>query len=295
MDSKVRVLLSQIFIKIFSKAMYISDERYNLTLYRLRTGLRANIRNPKSFNENILARKVFGDECDLAAYTDKFEVRKYVSEMIGDKYLVRNLGVWEEPKEIKFDELPQKFVLKATHGSGWNVIVKDKESIDVQKICNKLSQMLKKNYYYMSREKNYKNITPRVVCEEYLEPVGNRGLVDFKVFCFDGISKFYSISYEREGKSYYNLFYANGNKINISSKYNEIEDNSISQLKDDILQLAEKLAKRFSFVRVDFYIVDGRIYFSELTFHSGGGIRPIEPREIDLALGAFFTDGGKSL
>lgn len=295
MDSKVRVLFSQLFIKIFSRAKYISDEKYNLILYRLRTGLCADIRNPKSFNENILARKVFDNEYDLAVYTDKFEVRNYVSKVIGNKYLVHNFGIWEKPEDIEFDNLPQKFVLKATHGSGWNVLVKDKDSMDIQESCNKLNRMLNKNYYYMSREKNYKNILPRVVCEEYLEARDKRGLVDFKVFCFGGISKFFSVSYEQAGQTFYNLFYANGNKISINSKYNEIEGDEICQIKDEVLQLAEKLAKRFDFVRVDFYIVDGHIYFSELTFHSGGGIRPIEPREIDLELGTFFTNGGNEL
>lgn len=288
MDSKVNVLLSQVFIKLCGKAAWINDELYNHILYTLRTGKFANIKNPRTFNEHILARKIFADERELAYYTDKFAVRKYVADTIGEKYLVENYGVWESVDKMDTDSLPDQFILKATHGSGWNVLVKNKNQVDWEKVKNKLSAALKSNYYYKSRERNYKDIQPRIVCEKLLTPADARGVVDFKVFCFHGTGHFFYLAYEQDGRQYYNFYLINGQKLQLKSRYAPITDKNLPGRIDEILPLAEKLAAPFEFVRVDFYLCDREIKFSELTFHSGGGIQPIEPADVDLMLGKFF-------
>lgn len=290
MDSKINVLFSQLFIKLFSKAEGISDESYNRILYALRTGKRANIKNPQTLNENILSRKIYADEDWLTQYTDKYEVRKYVESVIGSKFLVENYGVWDSADKIDPCSLPNCFVLKATHGSGWNVVVKDKAAMDWKKIKKRLSAALKSNYYYKSRERNYKNIQPRILCEKLLTPKDTRGLVDFKVFCFHGKGKFFSVAYQVDGRPYYGLYLVDGQKIENKNRYCDIESNDIPNRILDILPLAEKLAAPFEFVRVDFYLCDEELFFSELTFHSGGGIVPIEPVSVDKMLGAFFEN-----
>lgn len=154
MIEKFRICITQAFIKTFRKNTRISDRRYNQILYRLRTGKKANLDSPKSFNEHILARKVFLNEDHLAQYTDKYEVRFYVEKTIGSQFLVKNFGVWENPEEIPFDKLPQQYVLKATHGSGWNIVVRDGNKLNPIETVQKLKGFLKENYYTYGREKN---------------------------------------------------------------------------------------------------------------------------------------------
>lgn len=289
MDTKVNVLLSQLFIKGFSKARFLNDEQYNRVLYTLRTGRIANVRSPETFNEHILSRKIFNDESSLTIYTDKYSVRDYVESVIGSNYLVQNFGVWSRCENIDFDTLPEKFVLKATHGSGWNILVRNKAEANWNDILKKLNHALRSNYYYKSREKNYRDISPRIVCEELLETKDPRGLIDVKVFCFFGVPRFFAVTYQKNGVTHYGAFLADGSRVDIRSRYAQVNDEDILLRKKDVLTLAEKLAAQFDFVRVDFYLQDEKIKFSELTFHSGGGIRPIEPISIDYMLGKFFS------
>ena len=288
MDSKLNVLSSQMFIKAFAQNEHISDEVYNKVLYTLRTGRIADVRHPKTFNEHVLYRKIFADESGLAVYTDKYTVRDYVRGRVGEEYLVKNYGVWSGVEEINFQELPDSFMLKATHGSGWNVVVKDKDQADWSAIKNKLRSALKSNYYYKSRERNYRDICPRIICEELLTPNDPKGLIDFKLFCFEGAPQFVSVAYIVDGHSHFGLYTSNGEKIVIQSRYLPIDGINIKEKLAELVPVAQKLAEPFPFVRVDFYLCDNRTYFSELTFHSGGGIRPIEPHEVDVMLGSFF-------
>lgn len=176
MIEKFRICITQAFIKLFRKNTRISDRRYNQILYRLRTGKKANLDCPKTFNEHILARKVFANEDNLTQYTDKYEVRSYVEKTIGSRFLVKNFGVWDDPEEISFDKLPRQYVLKATHGSGCNIIVRNGQDVDATKIVPKLKGFLKENYYTYGREKNYRFIKPRIVCEEFIEGASGRSI-----------------------------------------------------------------------------------------------------------------------
>ena len=293
MIEKIRICITQAFIKIFGKNTRISDRQYNQILYRLRTGKIANMDCPKTFNEHILARKVFMNEEDLTQFTDKYEVRVYVEKTIGSQFLVKNFGVWENPEEIPFDKLPQQYVLKATHGSGWNIIVRNGQKIDSKKIVEKLKGFLEKNYYTYGREKNYRLIKPRIVCEEFIEGVSGRSIIDFKVFCFDACAKFYSVTYFENGKQHFNIFDLSDGCLEIKERYEKVNCAYLPSNIDEIINLAQVLAKPFDFVRVDFYIAKQGLFFSELTFHSGGGIRPIKPMEFDYKLGRYFdTIGG---
>lgn len=294
---KIRVLLSQAFIAMFgAHVKLISDQKYNKILYRLRTGKKADLENPKTFNEHILSRKVHLDEYDLSTFTDKYQVREHVRSVIGEDFLVPCIGVWNSVSDIPFNSLPSQYVLKATHGSGWNLIVKD-EVIDFNSRClSKLKKAMRCNYYYKSREKNYFDIKPRIICEQYITTKDPRGIIDFKVFCFYGKPKFFEVSYLKNNKQYQSLFYTDLNRINTKSNACSVELDEIILSKSNLLiRNAEKLSSRFDFVRVDFFISDDKTYFSELTFHSGGGIKPIEPHEIDVKLGTFFNKPGVSI
>ncbi|MGM9667115.1 MAG: ATP-grasp fold amidoligase family protein [Eubacteriales bacterium] len=294
MIDKIRICFTQAFIRIFGKNTRISDRRYNQILYRLRTGRKADIDCPKTFNEHILARKIFMNEDHLTQYTDKYEVRSYVEKTIGSKFLVKNLGVWENPEEIPFDKLPKQYVLKATHGSGWNIIVRNSQTVDAKETVQKLKAFLEKNYYTYGREKNYRSIKPRIVCEEFIEGIQGRSIIDFKVFCFNGCAKFYSVTYFENGKQHFNIFDLSDGRLELKDQYAKVDSACLPSNIDEIINMAEKLAEPFDFVRVDFYIAKQGIYFSELTFHSGGGIRPIKPIEFDYRLGRYFDAIGGS-
>lgn len=284
---KLRVLCTVVFIKLFSCCKWLKDEPYNRILFYLRTGKRADLDNPKTFNEHILARKVRLDEYDLCQYTDKYGVRDYVARTIGEDYLVPSFGVWEKGDQIPVAQLPVPCVLKATHGSGWNVIVKDKQSENVeQKICD-LRKTLDLNYYYKSREKNYRDIPPRIVCEKFIAPQDKRGLIDVKTYCFRGEARFLNICYTEKGKEYSGLFDLNGQSLGAKDDSCRMEVPDVQHISKAV-SLSEQLAKPFDFVRVDFYLADEKIYFSELTFHSGGGIVPVKPDALNLRLGSYF-------
>ena len=280
-----RVLCTMIFIKLFSRCKWLKDEPYNRILFRLRTGKRADLDNPKTFNEHILARKVRLDEYGLCKYTDKYRVREYVDQVIGTEYLVPSLGVWEKGQEILPADLPIPCVLKATHGSGWNAIIQDKQDIE-QKISG-LQKTLCQNYYHKSREKNYRDIPPRIVCEQFICPQDKRGLIDVKTYCFRGEAKFLNICYAENGKEYSGLFSLTGQSLGAQDDSSRMEIPDGKQI-SRVISLCEQLAKPFDFVRVDFYLADEKIYFSELTFHSGGGIVPVKPETLNIQLGSYF-------
>lgn len=294
--NRLRILFSQLFIVFFGKrTRLISDELFNRVLFFLRTGKKANLKNPETFNENVLARKVYCDEYAFACYTDKFEVKKYIEEKIGKEYVVPTLGVWNSIDEIDFSALPESFVLKATHGSGWNVVVKDKKFFNPGTGCKKLQQSMSCNYYHKSREKNYRDIKPRILCEEYVSTKNEKGLVDFKVYCFGGKAGFFEVTYTIDGRMHQTLFYPDFSLVGMENGCEPAEiDLVVRKKKDKLISLAEVLASEFEFVRVDFYIADEKIYFSELTFHSGGGIRPIKPEKVDKDMGNFFKMGGSA-
>lgn len=287
---KLRILLTQIFIAVFgNKICLINDESFNRILFFIRTGKKADLENPITFNENVLARKVFCDEYAYAEYTDKYEVRNFVETKIGKEYVVPIFGLWDSVDSIDFAALPESFVLKATHGSGWNVVVKDKTDARIEKKCKKLELSLYCNYYHKSREKNYRDIKPRILCEEYVRTKNPKGLIDFKCYCFFGKTEFFEITYMQNGQVYQTLFYPDFTNVGMLNNREEVEiDSLIAHKKEKIISLAEILAEDFEFVRVDFYIADDRIYFSELTFHSGGGIRPIKPDRVNIKMGSFF-------
>lgn len=288
MIDKFRILLTQVFIRLFGKCTMLSDLQYNKILFCLRMGRKANLESPKTMNEHILARKVFAEEDHLCRYTDKYEVREYVEHTIGTQYLVMNLGVWENPEQIPFNRLPQRYVLKATHGSGWNIVVRDGKKLDTKDTVHKLKGFLKKNYYFYGRERNYRLIQPRIICEEFLQGPQGKSMIDFKVFCFCGTAKFYSVTYTEAGKQHFGIFDLSKGSLKIQDRYAPVDPACFSEKTNEIIQMAQKLAKPFDFVRVDFYIAERGIFFSELTFHSGGGIRPITPVELDYQLGSYF-------
>ena len=168
----------------------VSDPTYLRIHYRAYTGLKLNFENPVRFNEKLQVLKLHKRTFSYSKYTDKYEVRKYVTDTIGEQYLIPIIGLYDKVDDINFDKLPNQFALKCTHDSGSTVICKDKSKLDINKTKRFLRKKLKRNFFYFHRELQYKNITPRVMCEELLLADGKNVPPDYKIFCFEGIPKF---------------------------------------------------------------------------------------------------------
>ena len=282
---KVKVLLKVLCIRFFEKfPKLISDEEHAKLLYWIMFGYVPDLNNPKTLNEYICATKVSDEKLDYWRYTDKYEVRKYVAETVGEQYLNQVIGLFDEFDAIDFDVLPDAFAMKATHGSSYNVIVSDKARLNISNARKKFKKYMKENYYYKDREKNYKLIKPRILCDAYLSPKAGQ-LEEYKLFCFNGKVGFIQHNKQIGKARYDNIFSADWTPLPVKYGYARFSDDDRPANGSELIALAEKLSAPFPFVRVDLYNVDGRIVFSELTFHSGGGLVPFEPKSFDRKFG----------
>lgn len=247
-----------------------------------------NLKEPKYFQEKMQWVKLNANLEEYTTFVDKYAVREYIEKTIGKKYLVKIYGVYDKFDEIDFDKLPEKFVLKATHGSGYNVICKDKSKLDLKDTKKKFDKWIKEDYYKIKGEMQYKNVPHKIICEEYLEDESG-SLRDYKLYCFNGRLKFTLVIsdrfdnittcfYDRDWKKLELKTVYGNNKQGIQRPYNYTE----------LVQLSEKLAKDFPHVRVDFYIVNNKIYFGELTFTAGGGCDSFYPMEKDLEIASWI-------
>ena len=282
---KIRVFIKVVAIKFFETfPKLISDENHSKLLYWIMFGRIPDLKNPKTFNEYICATKVDDKKLEYYKYTDKYLVRQYIERVVGNKYLNQMLGIYDSFDEIDFNALPNAFALKATHGSSYNIIVKDKSKFDRAKAKKKFAKWLKENFYYKDREKNYKNIRPRIICEAYLEPKDEE-LEEYKLFCFKGKVGFIQHNKLLNGERHSNVFDSQWNLLPVRYGYSGFQDDGKPDNGCELISIAEKLAEPFDMVRVDLYNIDGRILFSELTFHSGGGLIPFEPKKYDREFG----------
>jgi hypothetical protein len=223
--------------------------------------------------------------------TDKYLVRDWVKERIGEKYLIPLIGVWDKFDDIDFDRLPDKFVLKFNHGCGWNIIVKDKSTFDKDAAKRKFGRWLNTNFAFINGlELQYKDITPKIIAEEFIENEG-MDLYDYKIWCFNGKPKFVMFLAERQiglKMAFYDL---NWNILPFTYSYPQYEklvpkpDNL-----DEMLDVAKILCKDFVHVRVDCYRLDDcSLKFGEMTFTTASGACNWNPPEYDLVLGQMIT------
>jgi len=246
-----------------------------------------NLKNPLTFNEKLQWLKLFYYNSDkYSKYVDKILVKDLVEKKLGKEYVIKTLGIWDDFDDIDFNMLPNKFVLKTNHNSGGIYICKDKTQIDLKKARNIIEKSLKTNYYYQHREFPYKNIIPKIIAEEYLIDESGYELKDYKIFCFNGSPKFFFIASNRPVDTRFDFYDTNFNHLPF------VQGHPISNKKIEkpigfshMIDLAQQLSKGFPQVRVDFYNINGKIYFGELTFTHFAAIIPFKPKKWDLKLG----------
>ena len=271
----------------------IPDKLYLKIMYKRIMGKKLNLKNPQTFNEKLQWLKLYDRKPIYTTMVDKYEVKQFVANIIGEEYIIPTLGVWNSFDDIDFDSLPDRFVLKTTHDSGGVVICSDKRKLDLDTARKKLTKSLKNNFYYQGREWPYKNVKPRIIAEKYVIDDITGELRDYKFFCFDGDPKFMFIATERQDSrtetkfDFFDMTFTHMDFRNGHPNAEVIPEKPVSFEK--MAELAGKLSAGIPQIRVDFYQANGRIFFGELTFFFLIGLVPFEPDEWDKKLGDLIT------
>ncbi|WP_096156437.1 ATP-grasp fold amidoligase family protein [Bacillus sp. FJAT-45066] len=264
----------------------IGDKTYLKIAYWCKMGKKLDIDSPKTYNEKIQWLKLNDRNPNYSKYVDKYEVRKYIAEKIGEVYLIPLIGVWDSIDDVNFEKLPKEFVLKSTHDSGGVVVCKDKQCLDIKKAKEKIRTSLNRNYFWGQREWIYKDIKPRVIAEKYMVDKIDKELRDYKFFCFNGEVKAMFVASDRGIDTRFDFFDMDFNHMPFMQHYPNAEK-PIKKPKNfnEMKSLAQKLSKGFPHVRVDFYDVNGKVYFGELTFYHFSGWEKFEPECYDKYFG----------
>ncbi|MDV7750676.1 ATP-grasp fold amidoligase family protein [Enterococcus faecium] len=260
-------------------------------IYKERIGHELDWHNLNTYTEKMQWEKLYDKNPMKPVLSDKFAVREWVQEKIGAEYLIPLLGVWDSYDEIDFNSLPNQFVLKTNHGSGTNLIVKNKKKLNMRRTKKMFDVWMKTDYAFVSDfEMHYSLIKPRIIAEKYME-TGNNELPDYKFICFGGNPYFCQVDQGRYGDHTRDIFDTNWNLQDWNRGYVKHSLEPVQKPKnfEKMLELAKKLAAGFSHVRVDFYNVDGNIYFGEMTFTSASGLIPFVPESADLILGKMWN------
>jgi len=271
----------------------LPDEKYLRKSWRAKFHRELNLDNPQTFNEKLQWLKLYDRKPLYTTLVDKYAVRQYIKDKIGEEYLIPLVGgPWKNFDEIDFDALPNQFVLKCTHDSGGLVICRDKSRLDRDAAREKISRCLKRNYYLSGREWPYKNVPPRIIAEQYMEDTETRELRDYKFFSFDGATKIMYIATDRASKTKetkYDFFDMDFQHLPFTNTHpNADTPPEKPSAFNEMKELADKLSRGFPHVRIDFYEVNGKVYFGEITFFHNSGMIPFEPDEWDWILGSWI-------
>ena len=253
---------------------WMPDKLFLKIAYRGHTGRWLNLKKPQRFTEKLQWLKLYERNPLHTQLVDKYEVRNFLEDKIDDKHLVKLYGVYDSFDEISWCELPDSFIMKCTHGCGCNHIVKNKTDVDKQALRKQFNKWMKKNPYPGTREWPYKNVKPRIICEELLVDESGYELKDYKFYCFNGTPKIVQfMSNRNSGKVNLNHFDLEWNEFGSGRKDHDRNINNVNSPKhlSDMIELSKILCKDFKFVRVDLYDTPDSVYFGELTFFPGSG------------------------
>lgn len=279
-------MIKEFIIKLLS---FLPDEIFCRLTFLIKHKRLPNLKEPKYFNDKLLYLKLSIRDKKQSELVDKYQVRDFIKETIGEKYLIPLVGVYDKVEDIVIDNLPQKFVIKMTNGSQNNIICKDINKFNWTKSKVKLNEWLKYDYYKRTREWPYKNVRNRIVIEEFLETKDDN-LIDYKFFCFGGEPQFIQLDIDRfknHKRDFYDMNFEKIEDFNITYE-NSNNKQEKPQNFERMVSLVKKLAKSWKFVRVDFYNIEGTIYFGEITFYPGNCNEPIAPLKKRIELGNYL-------
>ncbi len=269
---------------------FLNDEDYLKLMYRCRFGKKLNLDSPETFNEKLQWLKIHNRNPLYTKLVDKYEAKQYVADRLGEEYIIPTIGVWDSFDDINFEQLPNQFVLKCTHDSGGLVICRDKNKLDMDEARKKIRRSLRRNYYWAGREWPYKDVKPRIIAEKYMED--NSGeLRDYKIFNFDGEPKIIQVDYNRFVNHKRTLYSTDWKYIEAEIGYpaDPMIDIKRPQCLEELLKLARQLSEGFTYIRTDFYVIDDKILFGELTFYAESGFQKITPDRFNETLGKWIN------
>jgi hypothetical protein len=259
------------------------------SLYYVDNGKHLNLDNPTTFNEKLNWMKFHDQNPLYRTLVDKYKVKKIVEEKIGSEYVVKNYAVYNSVDEIDLDSLPDSFVLKATHDSGGVIICKSKSSFDLQAAKKKLKRQLSIDYYWKTREWVYKDPDPKIIADEYLDDHSGHELTDYKFWCFNGEPKVMYITNKGKNikENFYDMDFA---PLDINHGFPRVVPEFEKPEQFELMkELAKKLSQGIPFVRVDFFNLNGRVYFGEFTFYDWAGLKAFVDDEWDRKLGSWIN------
>lgn len=270
---------------------FLPPETYIPIYYEYYLGKKLDLKNPVEFNQKIQWLKTYYHPDILTKLVDKYSVRDYVKEKVGEQYLNELIAVYDKASQVNFDELPDQFVIKGVHGFHFNLIVKDKSKLNRKKALFLMNKWMNKNQYYRGGfEWAYKNVPPRLIAEKFLKEMDKDVILDYKFFCFNGEPKFVQVDVERginDQRAFYDLGW---NKLEFYNKENKVYPGEIELPEnfENMLYVAKTLADKFPFVRVDLYSINNKTIFGEMTFYPSDGRKDFHPLKYNKILGDYI-------
>ncbi len=276
---------------LYKFGFFFPDKLFLQLLYKLKMGHSLNLNNPKLFTEKLQWLKLYNRDPQYTIMVDKYSVKQFVADLVGKKYVIPTIGIWDNVESIDWDSLPKKFVLKTTHGGGGSgvYICKDKELFNREEAVRKLKQSMRSDIYRKLREWPYKNVPHRVMAEKYIED-RNGDLSDYKFFCFNGEPKVMLVASNRFTDHNFTYFDMDFNKLDITSVAGS-QAVVIPKKPDcfaEMKELAACLSRGLPHVRVDLYASFGRVFFGELTFFDSSGFDNMSSEEWDMKFGKWL-------
>lgn len=292
MNGYKRILKSQSVRFLILKCLSFIPDTLMLKLqYQIKLNRKLDLKHPKRFTEKLQWYKLYYRNPQMTKCADKYLVREYIKPFNLENTLCNLYGVYNDPNQIDFAKLPNKFVIKTTNGSGTNIICMDKLQLNVTDIKKDLSKWIKRDCYGLGREWAYKDIKPRIIIEELLENNNDSfdGINDYKFLCFNGQVEYVVFDVDRFTNHKRCIYDKNWNYIDVGTDCEKL-DNIVEkpQMFEQMKNIANILSNEFPFVRVDLYCVNNKIYFGELTFYPWTGYVQFEPDEFDFILGEKF-------
>ncbi len=268
---------------------FVPDRLYIKVMFYKHFKKKIDLNNPKTLNEKIQWLKINDRKDEYTDIVDKYRVRKYISNILGEEYLIPLIGVWDSIDEVNYDNLPEKFVLKCNHDSKSVYICKDKNDFDFNSVKSIIKKKLKLNGYWYGREWQYKNIKPCIIAEKYMVDESQVELKDYKIMCFNGKADNIMVCYNRnDGHGKYKYFDLCWNELSYNKEEKDFDKDYIipkPKSLNKMIEIAELLSKDYYFARIDLYDISGKIYFGEITFHPASGFDKDITFETDLLLG----------